>query len=455
MKPAMRGHAHGARGSLRTVLRHIDAALGFVAAAALGACVAIDPNANLCAVGGVDCVCTMGGACDPGLECKQGMCVDPDAPTTGDPSTTDDGTDDDTDPTSDDDTDETSVTDPTSASDPTTDDTGPQPSMPNVVFVTSAQFTAGAIGGLEGADSKCQDAADAAGMPGMYRAWLSVGGEDARDRLGDASGWARQDGRPFARDVPQISAGHFFFPPVIDEHGVFTTGSVWTGTLAGIAEPAGGNFCGDWTSDDGAAFGLVGDLGAGPGWWSGFSTLPCNMPARLVCLGVDQQHELQFEPMDGRLAFVSAGLIPPTAGRAAADAMCQQEASSAGHDGSFLALLGTNGEAPAARFDGSGARWVRHDGVPIFPDGDPFSVQLETPIAFDAMGNDSLLAIVWAGSYDAITPGTNESSCTNWSATTGFSAMFNVIHIYWMGWMLGGGDSECAQGGYSVVCLEE
>jgi hypothetical protein len=41
------------------------------------------------------------------------------------------------------------------------------------VFVTS-QVWSGDLGGLEGADQKCQDAADAAGLPGVYKAWLST-----------------------------------------------------------------------------------------------------------------------------------------------------------------------------------------------------------------------------------------------------------------------------------------
>jgi len=424
------------------VVRHIAGFVGAVLGLA-AACVVIDPNANLCAIGQAECACTIGGACDPGLECRSGMCVDPDAPTTDDPSTSDD--DSDTEPGT------SSMTDPTI--EPSTGDTGPQPSMPNFAFVTSATFTGGAVGGLDGADSKCQDAADEAGRPGTYRAWLSLPDNHARDRLGDASGWIRTDDRPFATDVPQIVDGRFFYPPVLDEHGVFTAGRVWTGTNIGMAEPAGSDFCGNWTSDDGASVGLTGDLGAGPGWWTAFDIWPCDMPAHLVCLGVDQQHELEVQPVEGRLAFVTADFLSPTAGRPAADTLCQQEASDAGYDGEFLSLLGVDGEAPATRFNTDGPPWVRHDGMPIFPDVDPFAVQLETPIAFDAMGDTSQLAIVWAGAPDVLVAGTNGSTCTNWTSATGYASMFNVIHIYWMGWALGG-SPECAQPGYSVVCLE-
>jgi hypothetical protein len=331
--------------------------------------------------------------------------------------------------------------------------------MPNYAFVTSEQFTGGQIGGLMGADMKCQDAANAAGLPGMYRAWLSTADNHAFDRLGDASGWIRPDDRPFAVDSQQIVNGTFFYPPNIDENGVLTSGAVWTGTFVGAAEPAGSNFCGDWMSDDAGAVGLTGELGYGADIWSSFNTLPCNSQAHLVCLGVDQQFDLEPPPLEGRLAFVSTGYLAPNAGRAAADAMCQQEASDAGHDGEFLALLGVAGETPAARFDTAGPPWVRYDGVRIFPDDDPFSVWLDAPILFDANGTISPLIISWAGAFDVLQVGSDATSCTSWSATTGYAAMFNVLAIYWLGYTLDGGQAnggtpECTLAGWSVICLE-
>lgn len=438
------------------MVRHADAALKLLAALVIAAttlacgCVVIDPDATLCAIGGVDCACTLGGGCDPGLVCESDKCVDPNGTSTG-PAVT---TGDESGPSS---SSPSTTVASTSDSGPESSESGPQPSMPNFAFVTSTTYTAGALGGLEGADTICQDHADAAGLGGMYRAWISLPGEDARDRLGDASGWVRPDGKPLAIDRQQILDGRFFHPPAIDENGTFTTGSVWTGTIpdgtASSVDEFG--FCGGWTADEATGFVLVGDLGASPGWWTAFATQPCTGQGHLVCFGVDQQHDLVVEPVEGRLAFVSAGFLPSTAGRDAADALCQTEAENAGHAGSFLSLLAVNGEAPAARFDAGGPPWVRYDGMAIFPEGDAFAVTLATPFLFDAEGGLSQLAIVWAGSYDSIVPGDDASSCTNWTATTGVAAMFNAIHVFWQAWTLGGGAQECAQLGYSVICLEE
>lgn len=426
----------------------VVAALGGALLGSSLACVAIDPDAQLCAVGGLDCACTQGGACDAGLSCIDGTCVDPAATTTGAPA----GSSETTDP-----SDPTTAPGESSEGGSTTSDTTPS-TQANVAFVTSSTYTAGALGGLAGADTICQDHADAAGLAGNYRAWLSLPGEDARDRLGDARGWVRPDGAAVAIDLPQILEGRVFHPPVLDEGGTFAApSSIWTGTLPdGTANSLDAfGVCGGWTTDEPTGFAWIGDLGAGPGWWTAYGSQPCTGSARLLCFGVDEQHDLVVEPVEGRLAFVSAGYVAPTDGRAVADALCQSEATAAGDDGSFLALMAVPGEAPADRFDLGGAPWVRADGMPVFADGDPFGDTLATPFVFDAQGNATTLAIGWAGSYGAQDPGDALSSCSGWTSTAGNAGMFATIHIFWQAWAIGGGEQECAQLGYSVICLEE
>jgi len=76
--------------------------------------------------------------------------------------------------------------------------------------------------GLAGADSACQARASAASLTGTYRAWLSTsgtGGVNAIARLGTGRGWVRPDGKPFADTTNDISNGHIFCPPRLDEFG--------------------------------------------------------------------------------------------------------------------------------------------------------------------------------------------------------------------------------------------
>src|SRR5262249_6546533 len=48
-----------------------------------------------------------------------------------------------------------------------------------IMFVSSQQFTGGSIGGIAGGDAKCQTLAEAAGLPGTFKAWLATTGGDS------------------------------------------------------------------------------------------------------------------------------------------------------------------------------------------------------------------------------------------------------------------------------------
>lgn len=53
---------------------------------------------------------------------------------------------------------------------------------PRLVFVTSTAHS-GALGGLAGADAICQMRAQAAGLPGMYKAWLADASQSPATRM--------------------------------------------------------------------------------------------------------------------------------------------------------------------------------------------------------------------------------------------------------------------------------
>ena len=65
-----------------------------------------------------------------------------------------------------------------------------------IVFVTSEIYN-GALGGLAGADAKCQERADVARRSGTFKAWLSdrtASVEDRFDRSRDGAAFVRTDG---------------------------------------------------------------------------------------------------------------------------------------------------------------------------------------------------------------------------------------------------------------------
>lgn len=147
-------------------------------------------------------------------------------------------------------------------------------------FVTSDTSPTANLGGLAGADARCQRLAEAAGAgKRTFRAYLSVerdennGGEPthARDRIGKGP-WHNAKGALVAEDVEALHA-RFGDPDVfLDEQGNKINGQ-WEGSptpnqhdiLTGSTmegRVAAGKTCADWTS---AAMGMVAQVGHSDG----------------------------------------------------------------------------------------------------------------------------------------------------------------------------------------------
>jgi hypothetical protein len=146
-------------------------------------------------------------------------------------------------------------------------------------FVTSDTSKTGKLGGLEGADKRCNDLAAAAGITGhVFKAYLSATGTDAKSRIGNGP-WYNQKGTLIAMNVADLhnaamvkgSAdlfitekgdkvnGQWAGSPTPNEHDILT-GSNADGTIAT------GKTCMDWTSDSAQATATVGHSdGLGPG----------------------------------------------------------------------------------------------------------------------------------------------------------------------------------------------
>lgn len=138
------------------------------------------------------------------------------------------------------------------------------------VFTTSTGFTGGQVGGLAGADAKCNSFASSAGLPGTYKAWLSAGASTPATRFSNlnlAGPWVLPSN---AGEVsPPIVASNFTDLVTCagaclqhaidrDEKGLILPGAptVWTGTKAdGSAAPGA---CANWTSSNNADAGLFG-----------------------------------------------------------------------------------------------------------------------------------------------------------------------------------------------------
>ena len=142
----------------------------------------------------------------------------------------------------------------------------------NIIFVTAAKYN-GDLDGLDGADAKCQVAADGATLdgaklPGTYKAWLSDSTTSAKDRLTQSSGpYVRTDGIQVAADfadlidgIKSLSFNNIAAPLNVDENGFVLTGSqdAWTGTNV-LGQSTIPN-CTNWTEGNHEPFPSTGDV---------------------------------------------------------------------------------------------------------------------------------------------------------------------------------------------------
>lgn len=167
-----------------------------------------------------------------------------------------------------------------------------RPPSPNkVVFVTSRTFD-GNLGGLVGADAKCQEEADAnpdAVPSGIYYAWISDGANSPSSRFSRSiRPYALVDGRIVALNYADLTDGLLTTPINLTPEGnPPTAGRAWTGTTPMGLPLSLPIWCpgapGAWTTNADPVQGLAGDTTATNAAWSSFFSPVCNQPAHLYC----------------------------------------------------------------------------------------------------------------------------------------------------------------------------
>ena len=164
-----------------------------------------------------------------------------------------------------------------------------------VVFVTDKAWTGKELGGVIGADQKCDAAAKAiVELKGReFRAWLSKDNVDtALLRIGEAFlPYVRRDGMLVADDSGQFMLGSIKAPinvtetlntPVFSDCGSGKN-MVWTGTE--MNGGASGDTCSVWSMA--GVNGRVGNLSSMGAEWTACTSLPCDTLARLYCFQVN------------------------------------------------------------------------------------------------------------------------------------------------------------------------
>ncbi len=144
------------------------------------------------------------------------------------------------------------------------------------------QRISGALGGVAGADLKCNSLATAAGIPGTYRAWISVAGTNAADRITSNGPWYLVGGQLVASTKGElVGGGRLKHGSDHDEKNIHAPAAedrVWTGTA-----PNGtfdGPECGVWS---GGGQARVGEAEFSDGRWSSSTVEACGQVNRVYC----------------------------------------------------------------------------------------------------------------------------------------------------------------------------
>lgn len=161
---------------------------------------------------------------------------------------------------------------------------------PKRIFITKATYS-GNLGGLQGADQKCQDAATAANLGGTWTAWLSSSTKNAIDRLGDVGPWYLVGGNTKVFDSKAaVTSANPMTAILSYEDGTAVSGTreTWTGTqkngsvyLDGSNNPV---TCADWTSGGMDNSGSMGHVQSTlPEDWTSGGTGRCDQALSLYC----------------------------------------------------------------------------------------------------------------------------------------------------------------------------
>jgi hypothetical protein len=352
----------------------------------------------------------------------------------------------------------------------------------NIAFVSSATYTIlqlAALGSgatqaervLSGADSKCTTLANSlpAGTPSnTYVAWLSRSGVTAKSRIGDARGWVRRDGKPFAA---QLAGSRYqvpvLYPPEVDETGAILAagGPVWS--ASNDDGSASGNDCTNWTETGTSYHMTTGERSGGTFSWSGYSNNPCAGPYALYCLGTRYTAAVPppAPPSPRKVAFmldVNKGYsIRPNGNLLDADMVCNTTATQSGLPGTYKAMLATSTASAASRFTTNGRPYVRPDGVVVVSsDADLFlaSPKLLAPIEVGPTGSHWGGSGVFTGAANPQAKSGPDDNCKDWSVNTFDGTRFLSIEggsSMTSGFFFGGGGISACSNSLPVYCLQE
>ena len=158
--------------------------------------------------------------------------------------------------------------------------------LPRRVFLSSATFS-GKLGGLLGADTKCQSLASAKGLGTKFKAWLSDDTQSPATRFETdfAGRYRRVSGATVAIGWADLTDAMLQVAIQHDEGGALKTGDVWTNTMSD-GTSSGVSHCKNWTSFANTDLGSSGQSNKSDGGWTNWVATECNVFLRIYCFEV-------------------------------------------------------------------------------------------------------------------------------------------------------------------------
>ena len=192
--------------------------------------------------------------------------------------------------------------------------TGEGGEYPAFIFLGSTSYT-GNLGGVTGANQKCQQLATDASLDGNWKALISGSGQNAADILPDTF-YGRLDWEPIADNRADLLDGNLMNPITITENGDLYTNypghplTAWTGSDF-MGQVASNSHCNNWSGTSGN--GTVGLADLDYSGWLGGSTqeniFACNQSLLLfivLAVTVAERHHQKMAIAETELLTVLA-----------------------------------------------------------------------------------------------------------------------------------------------------
>jgi hypothetical protein len=306
----------------------------------------------------------------------------------------------------------------------------------NLVFTSSSRFSPHE-GSLAAYDQECNRLASEAGINDVggdaFIAAMSDSRASLRQRLGQARGWVRMDGLPFADTPAGLFDGlEMSYYVAYDELGTQVPTpqtaraggqalNVLSGSLADGSSSA--EHCNDWTSSASDTSFLIGRTASGPIAWINTASVTCDttLEYRVVCMGITRTNPLPaptaLESLAARSKQIWLTNTEYVPGSMTPDEKCQSERPPG--VSSADAFVAYTDRAAATVLDPA-ATYRRPDGMLVGTGADLASMDVFTAPWIRAEGGVPPLdatPAAWTGSSSPTVVAIASENCDDWLAS--------------------------------------